>query len=69
MHSLRRLLAVPGLVLLLALAGCVYGPAYPYPGYAYYGYYGPPVVTGGVFVGGGWWGRGCCYGGGYWRGR
>ncbi|MDA8051504.1 MAG: hypothetical protein M0002_16135 [Rhodospirillales bacterium] len=70
MRLKRRLRPVPALLLLATLAGCVYGPAYPYPGYTYYGtYYEPPVVTGGLFIGGGWWGRGCCYGGGHWHER
>ncbi|HUC16533.1 MAG TPA: hypothetical protein VMA37_02465 [Acetobacteraceae bacterium] len=67
MSRVRRFLPAAALLLLAALAGCYYGPAYP--AYGYYGYYGSPVVTGGVFVGGGWWGRpgwrggyyGCCW--------
>ena len=72
MRCLHRFLLIPALVFALALASCVYGPAYPaytYPHYTYYGYYGPSVAVGGVFVGGGWWGgRGCCWGGGWWHG-
>ncbi len=74
MSLARRLLPAAALLLLAALSGCVYGPAYPaygypYPAYSYYGYYGPPVVTGGVFVGGGWWGHPGWRGGygGWWR--
>jgi hypothetical protein len=77
MSLVRRFLPIVSLALLTALAGCVYGPgygygysypAYPYS-YPYYGYYGPPVVSGGVFVGGGWWGHPGWRGGygGWWR--
>lgn len=71
MSLARRLLPAAALLLLAALSGCAYGYGYgyPYPAYSYYGYYGPPVVTGGVFVGGGWWGRPGWRGGygGWWR--
>ncbi len=64
----HRFLPAAALLLLAALGGCVYGPAYPaYPAYSYYGYYGGPVVSGGVFVGGGWWGRPGWHGG-WWGG-
>jgi hypothetical protein len=45
----RRLLAPASALVLLALGGCVYGPAPYYGGYAApgYAYVPPPVVVGG----------------------
>ena len=67
MTQLRRCLLVPALLLTFGLSGCVYGPAYPAYTYPAYAYYGPTVTVSPVFVGGAWWGRGCCWGG-WWHG-